>query len=37
MILDVLKSKLSIQEWEAMRQARAGLPSWIAKAISETA
>ena len=36
-VLQVLRSKLPGQEWEAMRQARAGLPSWMAKAISETA
>ena len=36
-VLQVLRSKLPSQEWEAMRQARAGLPSWMAKAISETA
>ncbi|MFM7657637.1 MAG: DUF6088 family protein [Burkholderiaceae bacterium] len=35
MVLEVLRSKLPRQEWEAMRQARAGLPSWMAKAISE--
>jgi len=28
---------LSNQEWEAIRQARAGLPSWMAKAVSEVA
>jgi hypothetical protein len=33
----VLKSKLPSQEWEAVRQARAGLPSWMAKAVSEVA
>ncbi|MFM7759455.1 MAG: DUF6088 family protein, partial [Burkholderiaceae bacterium] len=37
MVLEVLRSKLPRQEWEAMRQARAGLPSWMAKAISEVA
>ena len=36
-ILEVLRSKLSSQEWEAMRQARARLPSWMAKAVSELA
>lgn len=36
-VLQVLRSKLSKQEWEAMRQARAGLPSWMAKAVSEVA
>jgi hypothetical protein len=35
MILEVLRSKLPTQEWEAMRQARARLPSWMAKAVSE--
>ena len=33
--LRVLRGKLSGQEWEAIRQARAGLPSWMAKAVSE--
>ena len=33
--LRVLRGKLSSQEWEAIRQARAGLPSWMAKAVSE--
>lgn len=36
-ILEVLRCKLSSQEWEAMRQARARLPSWMAKAVSEVA
>ncbi|MFM6990466.1 MAG: DUF6088 family protein [Rhodoferax sp.] len=36
-VLQVLRSKLPSQEWEAMRQARAGLPSWMAKAVSEVA
>lgn len=36
-VLQVLRSKLPRQEWEAMRQARAGLPSWMAKAVSEVA
>jgi Family of unknown function (DUF6088) len=35
LVLEVLKSKLPSQEWEAMRQARTGLPSWMAKAVSE--
>ena len=35
MALEVIRSKLSSHEWDAMRQARAGLPSWIAKAVSE--
>lgn len=34
-VLQVLKGKLSPQEWEAMRQARSRLPSWMAKAVSE--
>jgi len=34
MALETLKNKLPSQEWEAMRQARAGLPSWMAKAVS---
>lgn len=37
MVMEVLRSKLPSQEWDAIRQARAGLPSWMAKAISETA
>lgn len=37
LFLDVLRSKLSSQEWDAMRQARAKLPSWMAKAVSEVA
>ena len=37
MALEVLKSKLPSQEWQAMRQAHAGLPSWMAKAVSEVA
>jgi len=37
MVLQVLRNKLPNQEWEAMRQARAGLPSWMAKAVSEVA
>lgn len=36
-VLQVLRNKLPSQEWEAMRQARAGLPSWMAKAVSEVA
>ena len=36
-ILEILRSKLSIQEWEAIHQARARLPSWMAKAVSEVA
>lgn len=36
-VMEVLRSKLPSQEWDAIRQARAGLPSWMAKAISETA
>jgi hypothetical protein len=36
-VLQVLRRKLPSQEWEAMRQARAGLPSWMAKAVSEVA
>ena len=34
-VMHVLRSKLPSREWEAMRQARAGLPSWMAKAVSE--
>jgi hypothetical protein len=37
LFLDVLRSKLSSQEWDAMRQARAKLPSWMAKVVSEVA
>ena len=33
--LQQLRGKLSQQEWEAMRQARAILPSWMALAVSE--
>lgn len=36
-VLSLLKSQLPSQEWEAMLQARAGLPSWMAKAVSEVA
>lgn len=36
MVMEVLRSKLPSQDWDAIRQARAGLPSWMAKAISET-
>jgi len=35
--LQMLKRTLPSQEWAAMRQARAGLPSWMAKAVSEAA
>jgi len=35
--LATLKGKLSTQEWEDMRQARARLPSWMARAVSEVA
>lgn len=35
--LSMLKRNLPTQEWEAMQQARAGLPSWMAKAVSEVA
>ena len=37
LVLGELKSKLPSQEWEAIRQVRAGLPSWMARAISEVA
>jgi hypothetical protein len=37
LILGELRSKLPSQEWEAIRQVRAGLPSWMARAISEVA
>lgn len=33
--LQQLRGKLSHQEWEAMRQVRATLPSWMARAVSE--
>lgn len=33
--LQVLRHKLPSHDWEAMRQARARLPSWMAKAVSE--
>jgi hypothetical protein len=36
-VLKILRRKLPREEWEAMRQARAGLPSWMAKAICELA
>jgi hypothetical protein len=35
--LQILKNKLPSEEWEAIRQARPGLPSWMAKAVSEVA
>ena len=34
-VLEGLKSQLPTHEWEALLQARAGLPSWMAKAVSE--
>ena len=37
MALQMLKRKLPSQEWQALCQARAGLPSWMAKAVSEIA
>jgi hypothetical protein len=37
LVLGELRSKLPSQEWEAIRQVRAGLPSWMARAISEVA
>ena len=36
-VLKELRSQLADPEWEALRQARAQLPSWMAKAISEVA
>ena len=33
--LIILHSKLSTAEWEAMRAARAAMPSWMARAVSE--
>lgn len=33
--LQQLRGKLAQQEWEAMRSARASLPSWMARAVSE--
>jgi hypothetical protein len=33
--LQQLRGKLEHREWEAMRQARATLPSWMARAVSE--
>ncbi len=33
--LQTLRTKLEIQEWEAMRSARSVLPSWMARAVSE--
>ncbi len=35
--LQTLRTKLEIQEWEAMRSARSVLPSWMARAVSEAA
>lgn len=37
LVLEELRSKLPSDEWEAIRQVRAGLPSWMARAISEVA
>ncbi len=37
LVLGELRSKLPSQEWEAIHQVRAGLPSWMARAISEVA
>lgn len=37
LVLGALRSKLPAREWEAIRQARAELPSWMAKAIGEVA
>jgi hypothetical protein len=31
-----LRIKLEVQEWEAMRSARSSLPSWMARAVSES-
>lgn len=33
--LQQLRGKLAQQEWDAMRSARASLPSWMARAVSE--
>jgi hypothetical protein len=33
--LEGIKRQLTTQEWKALIQARAGLPSWMAKAVSE--
>lgn len=33
--LRALKAKLPVAEWEAMRSARAAMPSWMARAIGE--
>jgi hypothetical protein len=33
--LKILYSKLPTAEWEAMRAARAAMPSWMARAVSE--
>ena len=35
--LQTIKNKLPCQEWKALHQSRAGLPSWMAKAVSEVA
>jgi hypothetical protein len=34
-VLKILHSKLPTVEWEAMRAARAAMPSWMAHAVSE--
>jgi hypothetical protein len=36
-VLEGLKNQLPSHEWEALLQARAGLPSWMAKAVSAVA
>lgn len=33
--LKILRTKLSVEEWAAMRSARATLPGWMARAVSE--
>lgn len=35
--LKILHSKLSVEEWDAIRSARAAMPSWMARAVSEVA
>lgn len=36
-IMQTLRTKLEVSEWEAMRAARAVLLSWMARAVSEIA
>lgn len=36
-VMQTLRTKLEVAEWEAVRAARAVLPSWMARAVSEVA